>query len=147
MNHDVPAKIFRASLAQRELAREAIEDCHERGKPDDGALDAFLADPDCYLILAVENGHVIGSLNGHRLRKPHCVAPQFLLYEIDVLESHRRNGIGRALVDAFSEAARAAGAEEEWVVTNNSNEAAMALYRRCGYERVNQDDVMLEKTL
>lgn len=147
MSHDVPAKIFRATLAQRDLAREAIEICHGRGTPNDGALDKFLADPDCYLILAAVSGQVVGSLYGYRLCTPHRVAPQFLLYEIDVLESHRRKGIGRALMDAFSAEAQAASAEEEWVVTNSSNEAAMALYQRSGYKRVNPDDVMLEKTL
>jgi hypothetical protein len=43
----------------------------------------------------------------------------------------------------FSAEARAAGAFEQWVLTNQSNPAALALYGGCGYRARNPDDVML----
>lgn len=143
----VSPTIRRAVPADFALAREAIAELHGRAAVDEAALAAFLADTACYLILAIEGGRVIGSLNGHALRHPHRAAPQFLLYEIDVRPEWRRQGIGRSLVTAFSAAGRAAGACEVWVVTNESTPAAMGLYHACGYRRINADDVMLELSL
>jgi ribosomal protein S18 acetylase RimI-like enzyme len=69
------------------------------------------------------------------------------LYEIDVRPESRRRGVGSALVNAFTDAARAAGAFEVWVVSNESTPAAIALYLKCGYRRENDDDVMLSLEL
>jgi ribosomal protein S18 acetylase RimI-like enzyme len=51
------------------------------------------------------------------------------------------------LVEKFIAEARVQGAFEVWVLTNQSNEAAMALYESCGLRRQNNDDVMLSLTL
>ena len=79
---------------------------------------------------------VVGSLNGYSLVTPSSSQSQFLLYEIDVKEEWRRGGVGAALVDAFLSEARASGAREVWVVTNDSNQSAMAMYQRCGLRDV-----------
>ncbi len=136
--------VFRATVEHIALARQAIEQCHERTINSESALRTFLADDACYLLIAVKDGAVVGSLNGYSLRQPHHGQPQFLMYEIDVIESCRRSGVGRTLVDAFTAVARASGANATWVVTNESNEPAMTLYGGCGYERANCDDVLLE---
>ncbi len=94
-------------------------------------------------MLAIQADRVIGSLHGHALRHPHRPEPQFLLYEIDVRPEYRDRGVGRALVMAFNAEARAAGAFEQWVLTNESNPAAIAMYQACGFRRANSDDVML----
>jgi len=135
--------VFRATVDNIELARTALAEIHERRLPDDVAIHAFLADPASYLLLAIENGHVVGSLNGYALRQPDRSRPQFLLYEIDVRQQNRRRGIGQALVNAFTDEARTANAFEVWVVSNESTSAALAMYRTCGYRRENDDDVML----
>jgi ribosomal protein S18 acetylase RimI-like enzyme len=134
--------IYRASATDAGLAKIALADVHERKPVEEAAITAFLDDPSCFLLLAVENGQVLGSLNGYLLRHPNQAQPQFLLYEIDVRPECRRRGVGLALVNAFTAAARAAGAFEVWVVSNESTPAALALYRKCGYRRENDDDVM-----
>jgi len=98
-------------------------------------------------IVAVGGDEVVGSLNGYSLRHPNSRQPQFLLYEIDVKKQYRRRGVGAALVAAFVSEAQASGAFEVWVLTNHSNEAAMGMYRRCGFARRNPDDVMLSIAL
>jgi ribosomal protein S18 acetylase RimI-like enzyme len=135
--------VFRASATDAELARIALAEVHERKSVEETAITAFLNDSSCFLFLAVENGKVLGSLNGYALRHPNRPQPQFLLYEIDVRPDCRRRGVGLALVNAFTDAARAAGAFEVWVVSNESTPAALALYRKCRYRRDNEDDVML----
>ena len=136
--------IVRAGAADLELAAEAVRHVHERDVLDDGALGEFLSDNSRYLILALENSRVVGSLNGYALKHPDRREPAFFLYEIDVREECRNRGIGRALVNRFTAEARAAGAFEVWVVTNQSNGPAMAMYQHCGFTRPNPNDVILE---
>jgi ribosomal protein S18 acetylase RimI-like enzyme len=138
--------ILRAGPADLELARESVAALHGR-TPSDDALADFLSDPARYLLVALEGRRIVGSLNGFTLQPPHRREPQFLLYEIDVRVECRNQGIGTALVARFITEARAAGAFEVWVLTNESNAAAMALYASCGLRRERRDDVMLSLTL
>ncbi len=124
-----------------------MAEVHERHAVNDSALREFLEDPRCYLLLAVEGQRVLGSLNGYFLARPYRSEPQFLLYEIDVREDCRLQGIGRALVERFHAEARAAGAYEVWVLTDESNRAAMGLYARAGMARASGDTVMWERSL
>ena len=139
----MPYTVFRASIDDVDFAKTALAEIHERHLVDDASVISFLKTPECFLLLAVEEGCVLGSLNGYSLRQPESSRPQFLLYELDVRKEHRRRGIGLALVNAFTDEARAAGAFEVWVVSNESTDAAVELYRKCGYRRENDDDVML----
>lgn len=139
--------VIRAGFGAETLAREAIVKLHRRAATDKEAAADFLRDPARYLLLALERQHVIGSLTGFALRHPHRRDPQFLLYDIDVSAEHRNRGIGKALVEAFISEARAAGAYEVWLLTNESNEAAMTMYAGCGLTRPNRDDVMLSLPL
>ncbi len=127
-------RTLRASTTDADLARQAmrINDV-DGGDPDPAAIEQFLADRNCMLIVAVEDGAVLGTLDGYALRRPHARRPEFLLYEIDVVAEHRRRGIGRALIDAFADEARRRDAENIWVLTHRSNDAAAALYRACGF--------------
>ena len=105
-------RIVRAAVEDLKLAEQAIREVHHRPLPDTNTLQDFLSDPSDYLLLAVEEGAVAGSLNGYALRRPHRCEAQFLLYEIDVLPEHRGRGVGTALVRQFVDEARLAGAFE-----------------------------------
>ena len=140
-------KILRAGPNDLELARQAVTELHGRTIADESELRAFLSDRTCCLMLAVAAGRVLGSLVGYSLPWPLRPQPQFLLYEIDVRPDSRRLGIGTALVNAFTNEARAVHAHEVWVLTNESNAAAMKLYETCGYRRGNHDDVMFSLEL
>jgi ribosomal protein S18 acetylase RimI-like enzyme len=133
--------ILRASTAEVGLARQAIVEVDGRTVLDEVALVEFLSDPGRYLLIAIESGRVVGSLNGYRLQRTYRREPQFLLYEVGVRPECRNRGVGKALVARFVREARAAGAFEVWVITSPSNEAAMAMYERCGLGRETQDDV------
>jgi len=59
--------------------------------------EAFLADPSTLVLVAAEDGAVLGSAWG--LRQRHIVGyTQVQLYGVHVVEGARRRGIGRALV-------------------------------------------------
>jgi ribosomal protein S18 acetylase RimI-like enzyme len=55
------------------------------------------------------------------------------LAALAVAEDHRGRGVAAALVEAAAEAARAAGATAQWLVTTNDNLDALRLYQRHGY--------------
>lgn len=142
-----PVRVLRAGASEALLARQAIGEVHERRLESNEAIAAFLANESCYLFIAVTGDEVVGSLSGYALMHPQRRQPQFLLYEIDVKESWRRQGIGSALINAFLAEARNVGAFEVWVLTNQSNDAAMAMYHGCGFTRSNTDDVMFSVML
>lgn len=90
---------------------------------------ALLANPGFVAVAALAPGPV-GFAWGHMLAHPEGDA--LLLYSIDVAEGARRQGAGRAMVEAFKALAAERGCYEVWVATNRSNAAAMALYRAAG---------------
>ncbi len=139
-------EILRAGTTDISMARQAC-DLHERKVESDEAIAAFLCNRSNYMYVAVRGDEVVGSLNGYALAHPHRPEPQFLLYEIDVMESWRQQGVGSKLINAFVEEAQKQNAFEVWVLTNHLNEAAMALYRKCGFTRINSDDVMFSREL
>ncbi|HZZ44526.1 MAG TPA: GNAT family N-acetyltransferase [Tepidisphaeraceae bacterium] len=139
--------IFRVRRGQELIASDAIQELHGKDAPDPSALQEFLQDPTCFLIVAVDHQRVIGSLDGYALRKPHRKEKQFLLYALDVREEYRRKGIGTKLVQQFVQEARNAAAYEIWVLTNEQNQAAVKVYESNGFRRMNQDDAMMELQL
>ena len=136
-------KIFRADLIHIHLAMDALQKIHNRKEASVSTMRAFLQRPENVLLLACQGDQVIGSLNGYSLGHPDRQSPQFLLYEIDVLPPFQKKGVGQALVNAFVDVARHSQAFEVWVLTNTSNEAAMKMYLKCGFNQKNKDDVML----
>jgi ribosomal protein S18 acetylase RimI-like enzyme len=143
---DDPCTIVRANETHYKFALDGLADLHHRHM-DEAAMEEFLADSRNYLVVAVADNRVVGSLRGYALQPPHRHEPQFLLYEVDVRPECQNRGIGSALVNAFINEARSAGALEIWVLTAESNQPAMTMYANCGLRRENADDVMLNLML
>jgi ribosomal protein S18 acetylase RimI-like enzyme len=101
---------------------------------DSAYMRAFLADDRHYFIVASVEDEPAGYVFGYRLSRFDGRPPQVFLYEIGVVEHHRRKGIGRALVEELKDVAKADGCRKMFVPTSRSNEAAMALYRAAGGE-------------
>ena len=89
------------------------------------------------MIVALEGRSVVGWVYGYELPRLDRDENMWVLYEIDVAESHRRRGIGKSLLQRYCETADG----PVWLVSNESNTAAMALY--ADGERPNDDDVMI----
>ncbi len=92
----------------------------------------FLSNRDNALFVAFWNDEMVGFLSAHRLQRFDRRKAEVLLYEIAVLEKFRKRGIGRALIQSVKSWAHEVGADEVWVLTNISNDAAMALYKSEG---------------
>jgi ribosomal protein S18 acetylase RimI-like enzyme len=99
----------------------------------------FLSDPATVASVALSDTVVVGWVWGHRQRHI-CGYTQFQLYEIEieieVVESARRRGVGRALMAEFMTVARAEGAAKVWLFTDEDNHAAKALYMGLGWRTV-----------
>lgn len=83
------------------------------------------------LMLADLGGRIVGFASGTVLYHPDK-APQLFIQEVGVNEDARRQGIARALVQAIREAGRKQGCTTAWVLTEDDNAAARALYVRAG---------------
>jgi len=68
----------------------------------------------------------------------------FVLYDLYVIETARRRGIAKALMNAASQWAKARGASRLDLETARDNEAGQQLYRSLGYEL---DEVFLKFSL
>jgi len=82
-----------------------------------------------------------GFLFAHWIDRLRSNAQQLFIYEVEVAERYRRAGIGSALVaKALSTAHRQRA--RAFALTNHSNSAAIALYRRAGGIARNGDDLL-----
>jgi ribosomal protein S18 acetylase RimI-like enzyme len=98
----------------------------------DGALLAeFLRDPRHHLSVAIEDGIVVGFASAVHYIHPDK-APQLWVNEVGVAPSHQGRGIGRSVLTALLAVAAEAGCTEAWVLTEEGNAAARALYRSAG---------------
>lgn len=96
-------------------------------------LSRYLADPAQHLVVAIAGDLVVGMASG--LSYFHPDKPlQFFINEVGVASSHRRQGIGRQLLDAIQDIARGLGCSEAWLGTEYDNDAANALYRAANGE-------------
>jgi putative acetyltransferase len=87
--------------------------------------------PGGHILMAVEDGEAIG-----------CVALMtmkdggFEVAKMAVTEAHKGRGIGRDLMAACIDRARAVGARRLYLETNSSLAPALGLYRRFGFQDV-----------
>ncbi|MEI6519593.1 MAG: GNAT family N-acetyltransferase [bacterium] len=113
----------------------------EMGISDDH-LRGFLADDHNILIVAEIKGQPIGQLIGYVQQRWDVEKPMLFLFSIDVIESHRRQGIGSQLIRRFQQLGIETGCGSLYVITNASNMPAMRMYEALGGTRTNTDDVM-----
>lgn len=113
------------------------ENYAEQPPPDDWLL-ARLADPAIVALIAEHGGQVVGGLTGYVLAKLEQARSEIYIYDLAVAESHRRQGIATALIDALQPIARVAGARVIYVQADHGDEPAVALYSKLG----EREDVM-----
>jgi ribosomal protein S18 acetylase RimI-like enzyme len=114
----------------------------------DHAVDAsaaarFLAEPGHHLLVAYDvDERPVGFVSGVETTHPDKGTEMFL-YELAVDEPARRQGFGRALVEALATLAQERGCYGMFVLTDDDNVAALATYRRAAGGKESRN-VMLE---
>ena len=66
-------------------------------------MTQFLSDKDTYFYVAEVEGELAGFLLAYKLERCDGEKAMMFLYEIEVSSQHRRQGIGKALVQAIKE--------------------------------------------
>lgn len=108
--------------------------------PSDGYLERLLGSDNFICLVALDGDKVVAGIAAYELPKLEQERSEVYLYDLAVLESHRRQGIATALIENLRDEARRRGA---WVVyvqadTGEEDAPAIALYTRLG----NREDVL-----
>ena len=96
------------------------------------AQTELLRDERTVFLVAFDGERPMGFVLAHELPRRHGDPSNLLVYEVDVADAYRRRGVGKALLDELATLARRRGIREGWVLTEEDNHAAMALYRSVG---------------
>ena len=97
---------------------------------------ALLADDATIFLAAFQGAEPVGFVFGYELPRRHGAPSILFVYELDVDEAHRRQGIASRLMSELAEIARSRGIGDGFVLTEPENEAANALYGSLDGERV-----------
>lgn len=100
-------------------------------------LGTQLEKPNVILLVAELDGTILGysyaGMEGHDYMS--LRGPAGILYDLVVDPIHRRNGVGRLLLDATLAALEVRGAPRAVLSTAERNEAAQHLFDRAGFRR------------
>ncbi len=105
-------------------------------------VDSFLSNDDNYFLAYIEDERIVGFLVAYALQRYDGRKAMLYLHEIDVLASHRQRGIATKLMDEIKRIKEACAYDKLFLITNKSNDAAVALYRSSGGEVNSEDDVV-----
>jgi ribosomal protein S18 acetylase RimI-like enzyme len=91
----------------------------------------FLQDPRHHIAVAIDDGLVVGFASAVHYVHPDK-PPEMWINEVGLAPTHRRRGLGKAVLKALFEVGRTHNCTVAWVLTYRSNVAAMALYSSVG---------------
>lgn len=92
----------------------------------------FLRDPRHRLVVAIDNDMIVGFVSSVIYVHPDKSAPELWINEVGVAPTHQRQGLGKLLMQLTLEEAKRSGCTEAWVLTDRTNDAALALYKSVG---------------
>jgi GNAT superfamily N-acetyltransferase len=96
---------------------------------------AALEDPDAHVVVAEDDGRVVGMAVGH-VHRPSSFSNELAveLSSVFVHPTHRHRGVARALTEEVAGFARGRGVERLTLKTFAQNEEAIEAWRRMGFE-------------
>jgi ribosomal protein S18 acetylase RimI-like enzyme len=123
-HHDFDPKRFMAPMSRTEQLYGSF-------------LGTQLAEPNIIILVAEQDGEVVGYTYAGVEGNDYMAlrGPAGVLYDIVVDPAHRRNGIGRMLLDATLDALKARGVPRVVLSTAEQNHSAQRLFDRAGFRR------------
>jgi aminoglycoside 3-N-acetyltransferase I len=100
----------------------------------DAYLQRLLASEQFWAMVALADGVPVGGLTAHGLAMTRNEATEAFIYDIAVLASHQRQGVGRALVLALRAACAEHGIHVLFVGADDADTHALDFYRAIGGE-------------
>ena len=100
-------------------------------------LTMMLGNPRGLILVAEQEGRVIGMCSGQLLVSTAEGGPALLMEDVIVDENFRRGGIGRLLISAMAQWAADQGAYRLQLLADRTNNEALAFYARLGWKTTN----------
>src|ERR1700735_5336933 len=91
-------------------------------------IASFLKRPDQYFIVAIEDDQPVGFALAYELERIDRSHPMVFLYEMEVVESHQRQGVATMMIELLKKICRKRGVFKMFVIAAASNHAALQLY-------------------
>jgi GNAT superfamily N-acetyltransferase len=107
------------------------------------ATDEFLRDSRHHIVVAIDDGVVVGFASAVHYAHPDKPSPELWINEVGVASTYRRHGVGKAILQTLLDHARNLGCVEAWVLTDRANHGAMRLYGSIGAIEAPTEQVML----
>jgi GNAT superfamily N-acetyltransferase len=121
-------------LPQWEVLWEGYNTFYERTVPPDITRMTwsrfFDASEPVHALVAEQDGRVLGLVHYLFHRSTTLIGPTCYLQDLFTSEAARGQGVGRALIEAVYERAKAAGSLRVYWQTHETNRTAMALYEK-----------------
>jgi aminoglycoside 3-N-acetyltransferase I len=107
-------------------------------QPDSGYLGQLLAGDSFIAVVAINGEEVVGGLAAYELKKFEQRRSEIYIYDLAVLEQHRRKGLATALIEELQREAVRRSAYAIYVQADSGDDPAVALYSKLGV----REDVM-----
>lgn len=123
--------LARALLAMMGRAFEDV-DTYTAAQPDDAYLRRLLGSATFLALAALDGDAVIGGLAAYQLDKFEQARSEIYIYDLAVVEEHRRRGVATALIARLQAIAAERGAWVVYVQADPADAPAVALYDKLG---------------
>ena len=100
--------------------------------PSDAYLVALLGKPHFIAVAAMNGNDVVGGLAAYELEKFEQARSEVYIYDLAVLEGHRRKGVATGLIRELGRIAKQRGAYVMFVQADPGDEPAIRLYESLG---------------
>jgi ribosomal protein S18 acetylase RimI-like enzyme len=101
-------------------------------QPDDGYLKTLLTSDTFVALAALEGDTVVGGLAAYVLQKFEQARSEMYIYDLAVAETHRRQGVATALIEALKRIAAERNVYVIFVQADHGDDPAIALYTKLG---------------
>ncbi|OJJ20171.1 hypothetical protein BKI52_17005 [marine bacterium AO1-C] len=144
--------IKRLQISDLELARKLIhlfQTEEDMGPPTYASKERLLellSDSSFYMIAAFQDGTLVGGLTAYVLRMYKDDIAKILLYEIEVQQDWRRQGLGTLLINRLKEYARQEGASKILIPVTSTNQNAINFYNSL-QNNITTDDILISVSI
>ena len=107
-------------------------EAYQGAVPDDAYLRRLLDRPHFIALAAFDGNDVIGGIAAYELEKFDRARSEIYIYDLAVLETHRRRGVATALIRTLQPIAAARGAYVIFVQADRGDDPAIRLYQSLG---------------
>lgn len=120
-------------------------DAYQSKLPSDEYLGKLLAQTSFVALVALEDQKVVGGLAAYVLEKFEQERSEIYIYDLAVVEAHRRKGVATGLINKLKGIAKEVGAYVIYVQADTGDDPAIKLYESLGTrEDVHHFDITID---